>query len=660
MHYKINMNILILFVAVVFLIGGCRSEKDDRSDRVELRKFSIKTIETSAQKDTETSPEQGGYGFEDAADSLGFQTSVITEDEQKFFGGTNAKKGGMLTSVVSRFPPTLRTYGQNSNYLENSQMNALIYEGLMDLHSVTMEFIPRLATHWKLSDDKMQFWFRINPDARWSDGKPVISDDVVATWRLLMDETILFPSTQLTYGKFEVPVAESKYIVSVKCKEMNWRNLIYFGVSMSILPAHYIENLTGVDYLEEYQFKMMPGSGPYIILQEDIKNQISYTITRRSDYWDRDHPLKKNMYNFDKIKFIVVKDNTSLEFEKFKKGEQDFYMVSQARRWAEETDFDATKKGWIQKRKIYSQKPSGTSGYIFNMRRPPFDDKRVRYAFCYLFNRRRMNEEMYYSEYGYANSVYSGTVYENPNNEKTEYDPEKAMQLLTEAGWTERNQEGWLVKDGTPFQVSIGVQKVIDYMVTPYQQMLREYGIDLQITFMDGNTLWDMLMERNFEISYFSLTGLIFPNPETSSHSSLADQNNNNNFSGIKNARIDELCELYDKEFSQQKRVEMIREIDGILMDIRPFALSTARLNQRLMFWDKFGFPEYMADRYVGDYESIYKLWWFEPDKVNALSEAMENDTTLPIGELENKFWMHYLEKELADQAKSEESQNEH
>ena len=74
----------------------------------------------------------------------------------------------------------------------------------------------------------MVFKFRINPDARWWDGMPVTADDVVSTWDLLMDETILFPSHQITFGKFERPVAESKYIVSVKAKSVNWRNFYIF------------------------------------------------------------------------------------------------------------------------------------------------------------------------------------------------------------------------------------------------------------------------------------------------------------------------------------------------------------------------------------------------------------------------------------------------
>ncbi|HIF82403.1 MAG TPA: ABC transporter substrate-binding protein, partial [Candidatus Marinimicrobia bacterium] len=85
-----------------------------------------------------------------------------------------------------------------------------------------------------------------------------------------------------------------------------------------------------------------------------------------------------------------------------------------------------------------SEKPAGTSGYYFNMREWPFDDKRVRYAFSYLYDREKMNREMYYNEYGMMNSLYSGTIYENIKNNSFSYNPQKAIELLEEVGFTSR------------------------------------------------------------------------------------------------------------------------------------------------------------------------------------------------------------------------------
>ena len=84
------------------------------------------------------------------------------------------------------------------------------------------------------------------------------------------------------------------------------------------------------------------------------------------------------------------------------------------------------KKGWVKKHKIYSDIPVGTRGYFFNMREWPFDDKRVRYAFSYLYDREKINRELMYNEYVPIHSQYSNSPYENPNNEKFNYNPQKA------------------------------------------------------------------------------------------------------------------------------------------------------------------------------------------------------------------------------------------
>ena len=474
---------------------------------------------------------------------------------------------------------------------------------------------------------------------------PVTADDVIATWDLRMDETILSPFEQMTYGKFERPVAESKYIVSVKANAVNWRNFLYFS-TMKLHPEHILKDLDGTAFLEEYAFSVVPGTGPYIIREENIKNQESYLLERREDYWSKDSPFKRYMNNFDKIKISAVKDNDALQFEKFKKGEQDVFNVNRSRRWIEETDFEATENGWMKKQRIFSEKPAGTSGYYFNMREWPFDDKRVRYAFCYLYDREKMNREMYYNEYGMMNSLYSGTVYENKNNNKFTYDPEKAVQLLTEAGYTSRNSDGWLVHEetGKVLSFTIITQKTSAYMITPVQQMLKEYGMDMQIQFIDYNTMIKNVNARNFNVCMLAYSGLIYPNPESSLRSTLADQDDNNNVWGFKSTRVDELLDEYDICFEQTRRIEIIQEIDGIFNEVHPIGFSIARNYSRLMWWDRFGYPDWMLSRYVGEYWDTLYYWWIDDEKAKTLDDAMENDKKLPIMPIDMKYWPQYLE----------------
>ena len=631
-------SIIILLFAWGYFIG-CSGKKEQKTPSMENQ--------VTFSKDNSTPAEQGGYGFEKLAKNLGYNSYVLSEEKDKtYFGDPRAKKGGSIEYIHSLFPRTMRYYGQNGSQVINAQtIFYLCYEGLLEEHPITLEYVPRLASHWYVSDDKMTFKFRINPDARWWDGMPVTSDDVIATWELMMDETILQPSRQITYGKFERPVAESKYIVSVKANSKSWRNFLYFAVSMRLHPNHILKDLDGTAFLEEYAFSVIPGTGPYIIRDENIKNQESYIIERRDDYWDKDGPFTRYRYNFDKIKISAIKDNDALQYEKFKKGEQDIFRVLRSRRWVEETDFEATKNGWIKKQRIFSEKPAGTSGYFFNMRKWPFDDKRIRYAFCYLYDREKMNREMYYNEYGMMNSLYSGSIYENPNNNPFMHNPEKAVELLNQAGYTNRNSEGWLVheKTGKVLSFEINIQKTSAYMATPVQQMLKEYGIDMQIKFMDYNTMIKNVNARNFQVASLAYTGLKYPNPEGSLRSTLADQNDNNNVWGFKSKRVDELLDEYDLCFDQSRRVEIIQEIDGIYHETHPIAYGISRGYSRLMWWDKFGYPDWMLGRYGGEHWDSFIYWWYDEEKDQQLKEAMKNGKQLPLKAIDMKYWPDYL-----------------
>ena len=325
-----------------------------------------------------------------------------------------------------------------------------------------------------------------------------------------------------------------------------------------------------------------------------------------------------------------------------KKGESDFYEIAKPSMWVDETDFEAVNMGWIQKKRIFSNSPAGTWGYGFNMRKWPFDDKRLRYAFSYLYDREKFNREILYNEYTPINSLYSGSEYENPNNPKYVYDPEKALEYLKEAGYTKRNDEGFLVhnESGKVLRFTIEINKTADYRVTPMQQILREYGIDMQIKFIDRTTRWKNLMDRNFTIDFQAWGGLVYPNPETMFKSTLADQKNNNNMYGFKSDRVDELLPLYDIEFDHDKRVKIIQEIDSIIVESRYSALGLSREPPiRLLFWDKFGYPDYMLSKYGGRMEDILYHWWFDDIKAEKLKSAMRSNAQLDVGEMDHTFW---------------------
>ncbi|MBM3326884.1 MAG: ABC transporter substrate-binding protein [Calditrichaeota bacterium] len=618
---------VLLFTVFVFTVIGCGS-----GERPGI-KVHYEKVDTPPGALPDVPAELGGEGFTGEG--------WLTNADYEGIGDPRAVPGGTFTMAIFEFPATLRTIGKDSNSEFIYLIDNLVYESLMGIHSMTMQYVPGLATHWKISEDKQTFWFRLDPRARFADGSRVTTEDVIASWKLRVDEKILAPYSNILWSKFDEPVAESPYIIRVSCKELNWRFFIYFG-GMNILPAKYIAS-GGENYMKEFQFKMPPGSGLYEIEHDKIIKQKVLSLRKRQDYWDKDNPKGKGVGNFDRLKFVVVNDER-LMFEKFKKGETDFYQVGRAQWWREECDFDNVKRGLVQKRKIYNDDPQGISGVVFNMRVEPFNDIRMRKAIVHLLNREKLNNELFFKEYTFLDSYFPGGIYENPDNPKYRYDPDLAVKLLAECGWNKRNAEGWLTNaKGQTIELELAYASVgSERIFTVFQEDLKKVGIKLNLKQTQGSTLFKMVNERKFIIHWQSWGGLFFPNPENDVSSWTADVENTNNLAGVKNPEIDSLCKVYNITFDQEERVKIIRRIDRILMDIQPFALAWYAPFHRILYWSKLDAPEYYFTR-TGDWRSALSLWWLDPEKEKALEKARKDKSiNFPVGETDVMYWPEY------------------
>lgn len=647
---RFTISIAVVVVLLVGLLAPSGCKRSGGSGSSSITNF-WKKYDTPPGADPSVPDTLGGKGFENVAASMGYVTYDIKPEEEQYFGAKEAKKGGEIVFGEMTFPTTFRPEGQHSSLAVNTDIKGYVYETLLTSHPITREYIPILASHWKISPDKKTFTFRINPEARWSDGKPVVASDVVATWNLMVDEGLLEPAANLVYSKFEKPVAKSKYIVEVTAKTVNFRNLLYFGAGMPIYPAHEIGNLTGKEFLEKYNFNMPAGSGPYVINEKDIKHGQGWTLTRRDDWWAKETTWGKNVANFDFVKYIVVKENPRLLYEKFKSGEIDLFLFTMTTTewWVNDTDYQSIKNGMVRRFRFYTNGPMGTSGIAYNMRKPPFDDIRVRRAFNMLYPRETVVEKLLYNEYEVYDTDYPNTPFASVDNPKTPYDPAGAQKLLAEAGYTSRNAQGILVKNGRPFVLEMAMTKNNERWLTLYQEELKKAGIDLKLKFMDWNALIKNIDERNFNIFAYGYSGMVTPNPETSLKSELADKNNNTNIFGFKNARVDELLPVYDSTFEVSKQIQIIREIDRIVAEncIKSWWWNPKGI--RLAVWDKFGMPEYGLSRYTQlsfVFSSAGLTWWYDADKAKAVAEAKKSQKDLGgnKGIQEFRYWREFKE----------------
>lgn len=593
----------------------------------------------------EVSAELGGAGFEAVAEELGFTTN----HNQKSMADPRGVPGGLLRIPIPDYPATMRSEGKDANTTFMSLVSGMMYEGLISLDSWTDEFTPALASHWKVEANDQggqTFTFRINPEARWQTGHRVTAEDVLATWNLMIDDGLLQPYNGILYRQYSKPEILSPYLIRTSTTEMNWRHLLYFGASMSVYPAHIIGDITAKEYMENFQNQTMPGTGLYVLRNEDINQGNSLTMTRIANYWDKDNPIGKGSGNFYKVKFRVVQDET-LQREMFKKGELDIYRVGQAKYWVKEflpEEIPQLAKGWIQRKKIFTQSPNGVSGLVMNMREEPFNDIRVRKAFAYLLNRDKLIDKLFYNEYLPIHSYYPGSVYENPNNEIITYQPEKALELLAEAGWANRDSEGWLTNaKGERLELELMTDESATWerIMTVIQEDYKQAGIKLELKTTTPATQFQMVMERKFKIHFQSWGGLYFPNPESGFKSNTADVPNTTNLAGYKSAEMDSLCDLYNVAFDQQERIKLIRETDRLLMESYQYALGWYGPFTRVGYWNKFGMPEWGLSR-TGDWRSIISLWWYDADKHRTLVDAIKKDENLPIDKVEINYWQGY------------------
>ncbi len=535
------------------------------------------------------------------------------------------------------FPTTLRTHGPNANSVQTRGVQGLVYESMVQIHPDTEEFIPCLASHWKIEthEDGLQtFTFRIDERAKWADGQPVTANDVYYSWWHRTREDRKDPSTRMTFIEgFEEPVVLDTQTIQVKTKKVNWRLFLYFG-GQAIYPAAEM-NIPGEQYLKDYDWKMPVGSGPYVVNYDLLKKGESMVLERRDDWWAENEKWAKNTYNFDRIKYVVVRDR-EMVYNMFKKGDFDYYLVGQARRWVEDIPKeDDVVNGWIQKRKIYNQQPVGYSGLCFNMRKPPFDDIKVRMAFAHLFNREMLMEKLFYNEYDYTKSIFPGRDWgSGADRERLEYDPDYAEELLDEAGYSERDDKGFLInEDGERLEVTLqyGTQ-AWERIWLPVKEYFEEAGIQFNLKLLDPSTLMKKISERQFTIHFQSWGALLFPNPETSWRSSLADQPYNNNIPGFKNEEVDRLCQEYNRVLDRPGQKAITRKIDDLVCEQYPYAFAWHSNFFRVLFWDRFGHPEDYVSR-IGDQidEQMLLYWWFDVDRQKAMEAAKSAKPPKPM-----------------------------
>jgi peptide/nickel transport system substrate-binding protein len=311
----------------------------------------------------------------------------------------DAPKGGRLTWGLSGTFDSLNPLIVRGLALQ--QIRGFVVESLMARgYDEPFTLYGLLARTIETDDARSYVTFHLDPRARFSDGQPVLADDVLFSWALLRDHGR--PNHRQYYSKVAKAEAPDPMTVRFDLTGANDRELPLILGLMPVLPRHATDAAT----FEDTSMAPLIGSGPYRVAA--VKPGVSVTFTRNADYWGRDLPVNRGLWNFDEIKFDFYRESNAA-FEAFKRGLYDFRVETEPLRWHEGYDFAAAKNGGLIRDTIKTGLPQPSDFLVFNTRRPVFSDVRVRQALTLLFDFEWVNRNYFFGLYSRAGGYFAGS-----------------------------------------------------------------------------------------------------------------------------------------------------------------------------------------------------------------------------------------------------------
>lgn len=543
-----------------------------------------------------------------------------------------AERGGQLNLYLGQYPKSLNHYLEAST--SAGAMFGLMYEPLLDTDPLTLDYAPGIASKWSVSDDGTVITFVIDPNAYWSDGVKITAHDVLWTYDMLVKPENLTGQFKTALLRFDRPEVLADDTIRFTAKEAHWKNLLFAGSYISVMPKHAFEN---ADF-NKINFEFPVVSGPYML--ESVSEGTKITLARRDNWWAGQYEREQNKYNFDRLAFQFFADSLNA-FDIFKKGLTDVYTVSVSRVWMDETKGERFSKNWIVKQAVYNFDPPGFQGFAMNMRAFPFDDPNVRKAMNLLIDRQEINKTIMYDQY-FLHRSYNEDLFDKDHphvNPLYEKNVAEAKKLLADAGYKANPQTGFLEKDGRRLSFKfLSRDNSMDNILAMYAESLKNVGIEMVIDQKDWAAWLKDMDEHNYQMTTAAWTTPVFRDPEAMWSSKEADIKSSININGFKNARVDELIEKQRTIFDMDERNVILREIDALVFSEHPYVLLWNINYSRLLYWNKFGTPPTVFGKYSNEYAGIITYWWYDENAAEELEAAMADGLSLPAKPAVVKF----------------------
>lgn len=549
-----------------------------------------------------------------AAPQLPANLQWLTNNDDPVFASPDALKGGTIRNWLPSFPLTLRVVGPDSNgsfrsNLLGNQMQLVV------VHPNTGNLIPGLATHWAYGDDNKTMYFKLNPKAQWSDGKPVTAHDFAFTFEFMRSKEIVDP-WHANFFKDELDKATvyDDLTFSVTTFKPRPREELHDHTSedMRPTPRHFYKNMKG--FVQKYNWKIAPNTGAYKI--SEIKKGKSITFSRKKDWWAKDLKYNKNRFNVDKVKFSVIRDR-NLAWEHFKKGKLDVFDTTLPLYWHEKASGEIFDRGYVHKLWFYTESPQASQGIWLNQDNEILKDRNVRLGIAHAFNIRKVNDQVLRGDYVLKQSISTGFgSFTNKKIRAREFNLDKANEYFNKAGWHEWGGDGIRVKDGKRLSLSVTYAYEAH---TPRLVVLKEEfkraGLELKLRKMDAAASFKSVLEKKHEIWWGALVGGSWPQYWSQFHSDNAHIPQTNNFTNTDDPEMDKLVETFRDSVNGEQRVKLAHQIQQLIHDQAAWIAGLDVPYIRNAYWRWVKLPEVPGTRllgnrapYVFDYNGAFEV----------------------------------------------------
>ncbi len=573
------------------------------------------------------------------------------------FSSPEAKKGGTYRGAIQDFPRTLRILGPDANgsfrpYIldYNFMQYAHRHPNFTEVKEGGFYFFPGVAKEWALDYDGKQVFVRINPDARWSDGEPITTEDVSFSFYFYQQEY----HKQIWYHDWYGPGINYSHVtvyddytfaVGLSERRPNMLNLV---LELTPLPRHFFKEY-GPDYNERYQWRFVTTSGPYVINDSDIKKGRSITLTRNKDWWAKDLKFWRNRFNYDRMRFEVIRDS-SKAFESFLRGDLDTARLNLPEYWYEKLPNDSplVNQGYIHKYEFFNDKPRPTYGLWINSSRPFLNNRDVRVGINYATNWDMVCEQYFRGDATRMNTTADGYgPFTHPTLKARPFDTDKALAAFAKAGFTKRDADGVLINDQgqrLSFDLTTGYESLKDVLTILREEALKA-GLELRVEVLESTAAWKKAQEKKHEIlfSAFGVAPEMYPRYKETYYSDRAYENpwtedgqvnpdrkpktQSNNLQLIASKELDKMIEAYDNSEDVDEMIALAYKMEEFLAEDASFVPGFVLPTMKVGAWRWIGFPRDFSVK-LADQIREYRLDWLDEDKKKETLEAMKTGKT--------------------------------